>query len=663
MRSTAGSPPVLSIPARAAARVDMLFCYTSPGLLGVGFAGRAGAWDNHEVTIPAFAIIGGGVRGTAALGRVAARLRSLTPARADRLAESGFTVHVVDPYDPGSGRIWRTGQPRSLVMNTVPAHSTVFDDPTLGFAGTLPGPDFAEWCERVAAGLIAPEEPWARGLARETRPWSAPSRALYGVYLRWAFAEFARALPAGVRLETHRARAVEAERLGERGFRIALAADGGSGGGRSVTGRIEAGAVLLALGWLPRDPGDGHDLPAENPIDQGAERIRPGETVAVRGMGMGFTDLLSLLTEERGGRYEPDPVPGRPAALRYVPSGREPILIAGSRSGLPFLAKPEFGRVPPPARLDALTAAIPVLRQRRPIDFAREVWPLIVRDAAAEFDRVRRERGGATVAALDPDARGLGLDPALDPGDFEPERVLAPFAATGPAALDAEIAARISADATEAAHGMASPWKRALHVLQAARVVIVPLTEFAGITAESQPALRRYLTLAGLAGSGPPLFRVEQLLAAHRAGVVRFAGPGCRVLREGGRRVLHADSGLQVPVDRVADAFLPLPDAARLDDSLLRALQRRGLARTWAGAPDGAPATLEIRAADSALLGADGEAVPGLHSVGVLHEELRRFTIIAPIPRANSTVLREIDAAVGAALDRVLAAVPSSVSR
>lgn len=601
----------------------------------------------------ALALVGAGVRGTAALGRLAARLRARPDA--ERLV---LDLHVIDPHAPGSGRIWRDGQPRSLVMNTVPAHSTVFDDPSLDFSEPLGGPSFAEWCARVGEGTVPLDDAWAREAAAGTAPWSSPSRALYGHYLRWAYAQFRVALPAGVRVHEHRAELTSLSRADGR-FRLRLApraAPGAAPPAHAHSVRLLVDAVLLAVGWLPRDAAHGDELPhdsparanrdlgAEQPIDQGIAEIAPGERVAVRGVGMGFTDLLALVTEERGGRFVPRPDASRPGELAYEPSGREPVLLAGSRSGLPFLAKPEFGAAPPPVRLDALTAALPELVARRPLDFARDVLPRIVQDADAELQRARRELGG----------------PRPTPGTpFEPEWLARPFRGGSGAELDAEITARIDADAAAAALGARSPEKRALHVFQAARAAIIPLTDFGGTTPESAPALQRFLTLAGLAGSGPPRFRVEQLLAAQRAGVIRFLGPGLTVAEDptearGAPRSRVVFGALapaeRLPIDRVVDAHLPLPAPGRTAHPLLDALLDSGLARLWAGAVPGDAPALEITAAASALVGAGGAATPGLHSVGPLHEAQRRFTIIAPIPNARSTVLREIDAAVAAIL-------------
>src|SRR5690625_6596576 len=68
-----------------------------------------------------------------------------------------------------------------------------------------------------------------------------------------------------------------------------------------------------------------------------------GETVLVRGLGANFFDVIGQLAAEWGGTLEP--VAGDPhGRLRYLPSGREPHLVVGSRRGVPYRSKPEGDR-------------------------------------------------------------------------------------------------------------------------------------------------------------------------------------------------------------------------------------------------------------------------------------------------------------------------------
>lgn len=596
-----------------------------------------------------FAIIGAGVRGTAALGRLAAKLRT------ERHSEA-MHLHIIDPHEAGAGKIWRHTQPSSLVMNTVAAQSTVFDDPSLGFAESFPGPTFYEWCRALSTGEIEHDDRWTSTQAQLITPWSTPPRALYGRYLSWAFATFAAALPTSVRLTKHSAKAIAIRPHGAR-YQISLS----SGKDLEVT------SALLALGWLTRPTPAGRDIAQESPIDQGVHDLGAGERVVVRGIGMGFTDVLSLVTEERGGVFETDHAAARSTALRYHPSGAEPIVFAGSRSGLPFLAKPAFGAVPPSVSFDALQAELPRLVRKRPVNFQTELLPLI-EHAAAQAYYVTMARYQPELFTASPAELLAHFEvPVSGGGDyrswriaeahtvhkahrFRPEQVLRPLSGRTAAALHSETTTRIERDAEQAALGFKSAHKVALHSYQAARAAIIPLTEFAGVSRSSGHALNRYLNLANLAGSGPPLFRIEQLLALQRAGIVTFLGPELTIAEHTSSRVAYSAQAPDEAIrfDRLLDARLDLPSPEHIDDALIRSLLDTGLARIW---PDSHErATLEITSGQSALVGVAGTASPGLYSVGPLHEELRRFTIIAPIPGARSTVLKEIDAAITAAL-------------
>ncbi|NGZ99815.1 hypothetical protein G5V59_04410 [Nocardioides sp. W3-2-3] len=75
-------------------------------------------------------------------------------------------------------------------------------------------------------------------------------------------------------------------------------------------------------------------MPADSAADLDLGGIGAGDVVGVRGLGLTFYDSLALLTEGRGGRYVDDGT-----ALRYLPSGNEPLIVAGSRSGVPLRAR------------------------------------------------------------------------------------------------------------------------------------------------------------------------------------------------------------------------------------------------------------------------------------------------------------------------------------
>ena len=599
-------------------------------------------------------IVGASVRGTVALERVVASLDELLPGVA-------LHVHVVDPHPPGSGRIWRAGQPPSLVMNTVPAHSTVFTDASVTCDGPIvDGPTFAQWLDAHAGEVL--DDPVLLREAAATRPWTSPSRALYGAYLRWAWERTLASVPANVTVTVHT-------------DSVRALVPNGVGGYRAETASgvsIEADAVLLALGWLTAQPSDaetrlwagvedagGVVIRPENPIDQRLDLLLPGRSVVARGLGMNFFDVLALTTQERGGQF----VDGR-----YLASGNEPRFIALSRRGIPFNAKPNFCTVPPAPAQRHLRSALAELSLRArsgTIDFGREVRVLIDADATHDYyATLARVRPGAIHGPIQtlldaigtPQQHEVIAEFVPDPGDRLDLAALEHPSIPGFADVDeadAWVLARVTADIDQARLGTDSPIKAALWSIGAARNVVIPLVEFGGLTTASMlGAFAQFSAFAGFIASGPPLFRAEQLVALHNAGIVRFAGPGAMpTLVDGELHVaITTTDGVQlVPADDIVECRLDPPALRDTADPLLQSLVAAGLARVYREDELG-DGGLDVAPGSGAVIRADGTASPNLFSVGVPSEQARSFTIIAPIPGANSTVIREIDAAARAAL-------------
>src|SRR5699024_2925743 len=138
-----------------------------------------------------------------------------------------------------------------------------------------------------------------------------------------------------------------------------------------------------------------------NPIEQDLSAVPAGADVLVRGLGMGFFDVMALLTIDRGGEFIPDH--SARAGLSYVPSGNEPHFYVGSGRGYPYLPKSEYHSLPPKANLARLKEVIAAYQDapEQSIDFGAEVWPAIVRAASTEYyttlHRVRPESLTATL--------------------------------------------------------------------------------------------------------------------------------------------------------------------------------------------------------------------------------------------------------------------------
>ncbi|WP_051948557.1 FAD/NAD(P)-binding protein [Streptomyces scabiei] len=342
------------------------------------------------------ALVGAGPRGTSVLERLCAS--------APELLRPGtrLTVHVVDPAPPGPGQVWRTAQSPHLLMNTVASQVTLFTDDSVDCSGPIrPGPSLYEWAtggKRNSDGSHQPCGP------DELGPDDYPTRAQYGRYLEWVFAEVVRGAPPGIRVEVHATRAV----------RLDDAPDDAPGGGQRLTlatGRVLTGlaAVVLTQGHLPTVPdrterdltayAARHGLrhfPPANPADLDLSPVAPGEPALLRGLGLNFFDHMALLTTGRGGRFVHDAgqeggEDGGKGALRYVPSGHEPRLYAGSRRGVPYQARGDnskgpYGRHTPLVLTPEVIAAF---RKRADSgeapDFLAEIWPLVAKEVETVY--------------------------------------------------------------------------------------------------------------------------------------------------------------------------------------------------------------------------------------------------------------------------------------
>lgn len=321
---------------------------------------------------PALVVIGAGPRGTGLIERIAANAPAL-------YGERTLTIHLVDPYPPGGGRIWRHDQSPLLRMNSMAEDVTMFTDDTVRQEGPVrPGPALHTWAADIRDGRAAlPDgadvDPGLLDEIKVLEGSDFPSRRLQSVYLRWVYERAVAALPEGVTVHWHRGSALRVSGPPEGRQRVWLE-------GRGTP--LLADAVVVAIGHLDAEPepeqvelagfADRHGLvhlPPDFTADADLSEVPAGEPVIVRGFGLAFVDLMVLLTEGRGGRYEDG---------EYVPSGREPLLHIGSRRGVPYHSKIGYGwegeRPPLPRFLGPeLTEAL--LKAERPVDFRRDVWP------------------------------------------------------------------------------------------------------------------------------------------------------------------------------------------------------------------------------------------------------------------------------------------------
>ncbi|WP_329363036.1 FAD/NAD(P)-binding protein [Streptomyces sp. NBC_00669] len=543
-------------------------------------------------------LVGAGPRGLIALQRLCS---GLAASASDRPVH----LHVIDPYEPGAGRVWRGDQSRSLLMNSPCARVTVFGEPPLpGERAARPtaGPTLWDWARAVADGSV-PADPQAAAEARSLTPAACTTRAFHGSYLRWAFDHVRRSAPARVQIFDHRAtaRALDDAPNGCQAVRIA-AADG-----RELTLTVDA--VVLAQGHVDMLPDAGEDwfagwararglvhVPASNPADVNLDGIAAGEPVLIRGLGLNFFDYVAMLTTGRGGRYE-RAANGR---LRYLASGREPVLFAGSGRGVPQPSLP--ASEPPSAPGVDLAARLRESAGSGPIDFRRHIWPL----ALHEIGRLRNAPA-APVPVDDTSASQRDVDALVRPASGLTFRSPGEYR---------EWAARLMR--TDLRPEGARP-EAVGRALSSVRRQVRDLAREGRISGRSfrDHVLGTFASLDNVGAEGPQSARLEELSALMDSAAVCLVGPHMLIEadEDAGRFAAYspAVSGSRVVARCLIEAHLPAPDIRRTSDPLLRHLAATGQIRQRSlpdGRGDYATGALDVDTATVAVVRADGTPHP-----------------------------------------------------
>ncbi|WP_440711521.1 FAD/NAD(P)-binding protein [Herbiconiux sp. YIM B11900] len=594
------------------------------------------------IAVPSLAVIGAGPRGVGVLERLAANLDELWDGR------TPLVVHLIDPHPAGPGRIWRHAQSPLLKLNSMAADVTMFTDESSTIDGPVrPGPSLIEWVQQVNEGRIRIDgsklDDALRAELRQLGPASFPTRRLQSLYLRWFHEEALALLGDRVRVIEHAARARDVTGLPDGGQQVEL--DTGE--------RVAVDLVLYSLGHTGTDPDPRHAalidfakrrelyyLPPAFTADADTRAIVPGQRVLVRGFGLAAVDLVVLLTEGRGGRFER--IDGR---LRYEASGREPRIVIGSRRGVPYHSKIGSTLVgePPAPRFFTAAIAARLEAEKESLDFATDIWPLIAQEMLWGYyrelftghpERVRLpwEEFAERFTALDPRASIVA--------DATPDATAAPSAPEGSRtrghalpewsaaererieadarrltaliesavpeqidrlflpALDRPLAGARFAGTDELQEAVRAYIERDLQLrtlpehsatLGLFFALLTALFAFADLVASPKWTARSrvedingwWLGYFSFIASGPPAHRLEELLALSEAGVVRFLGGEMRLEadeREGVFRASSANHDEVVTATALVDAWLPDTSIARSDNELLRVLLASGSA-------------------------------------------------------------------------------------
>lgn len=503
------------------------------------------------------AIVGAGPRGTSTLERLASLVRKT------RTLNTRLVISVFDGYRPGSGHVWESTQSSNFWMNTPASFPTVAPERT----GDEPGLSFAQFAACGGDGARLSDEQ-ARELA-QVRAGSFPSRAIYGRYLEHVYDRCAQVLVEhpDVDYSFHRAQVLSL-RTQAAGYVIGYRpADGGA------ERTLGVDAVVLALGHQESELNPQQRILAEQAVQAGARYIPPsipldvdysqfraGEPALLRGMGLNFFDAMAELTLGRGGVFqEVSDEPGQ--RYTYMPSGNEPELVAASRRGTPYWGKPVTEAFIPEditlhyLETEQLMQQVAEARTTNPeaaLHFSRDIWPLLHRDilwayyrqCATEYheqlpmpreefirniavilDAEHHEGVQVWQATLRDFISGFPMIQWLDVPALSH-----PFEDIGFASHEhyqRAVREYLVHNAQSSARGSQDPLARAILTMNAGRMLVKDLIARGLVDQQSriEEIQGRFEPLVEGLSSGPPLERIEQLLALSRAGIISFIGP------------------------------------------------------------------------------------------------------------------------------------------
>ncbi|MFJ2619485.1 FAD/NAD(P)-binding protein [Glutamicibacter sp. NPDC087344] len=585
--------------------------------------------------------VGGGPRTSMILERIAAN-RSQFPGGALKL-------HVVDPYPAGAGRIWREDQSPLLKLNSRAADVTMFTDESVQCLGpAVNGPALDAWVQLIRDGKL-PDVPELlttdRLLQEEVRtlgPEDFPTRRLQSCYLHWFFTLIRRWFHTPDEVLVHQDTVVDLIQ-GDSRHQVQLAsgqvllADQVVLVQGHVDARLDAEPRSLQLAAAAAaHPDLGYFAPGyTNDIDFSG--IPAGAEVLVSGMGLAFTDLFVLLFEGRGGRFEnlPD------GTLRYLPSGREPRLLAGSRRGVPYHSKIRStprGEISAEARYLTVDAVARLHQEHGSLDFFTHLWPLIAKEAGFWYyrelltghperttgsfaDFVHRYDALHWYSAARSELVAQFIPHLADRLEFDqlefPLQLANPPGAPGsPAApsanqIDRLVSEHIRQD-LELRDGLEHSQLQALFL-----GLLRSYMDLRLVTHLLSDAGR--LQLAGwwqgffsFVDSGPPAHRLRELLALHQAGFIGFLGPQVGFGFDPDAQLFSAAT-ISGPVHArwLIEARLPQSTVESTANPLIAALNRRGLAAT----EPGGSGKMNINT-QRQVIGADSKARRWLFAVG-----------------------------------------------
>ncbi|MDR0899315.1 MAG: FAD/NAD(P)-binding protein [Lactobacillaceae bacterium] len=605
------------------------------------------------------AIVGAGPRGLSVAERLVAHAIE---------SKTEITIKIFDPYSIG-GRVWDPAIPynKSMLMNTVSSQISMFVDDSIENPGLIvKGPNMYEWMQQDAETFIA-SHPEFNDYRDQLKLGSGDytNRGLMGVYASWFYQRTLERMPNNVTLRFVQDKIVEMKK--SRGkFKLTT---------EDQDNNWSADFVVLATGHahnkLSKEEASFNKFAEQNdltyvrpghPSEANLDIVAPKENVIVRGLGLSWFDYMAEFSLGRGGKF----TRSLKGELKYKKSGKEPIIFAGSRGGMPLTArginkkKPSELYEPLFFTRENLDSLIDPKKKTITYDdffalFDKEIQykhylnvsqDSDYRSKLSEAKEMLNEMSNAEAVDFEQIARNHGV---LDRQIWNWQQLLYRSSFVDDKEdLSKWFVKYLDRDIEDAKKdNINAPYSGAFDILRDVRDSIRYIVEHDYFeTQEYAKFLANFTPINVLLSVGPPIERIEQMRALIKAGVLTILGPGIAVETDDDKKVYVATTkrGERVEAKQLVEARLSSTNINTVDEPLQKQLLKDGIIQSTTltnGKKKMKLGAVDINRETFHYIDKNNRQVKNVYSFGIPHEGLKWFETVIPRPGVNTVVLRE----------------------
>lgn len=567
------------------------------------------------------AIVGFGARGLSIFERLISKILA-------KNISKKIDIYIFDPNSLGSGCYKKTQSSR-LLANTIASQMSIFADETVcENEFFIKGPNFYDF-------LLS------KGYEAQKNGYYA--RALLGEYLEYSFLFIKNLCPKNVTLHLIKEKANNINRYN------------GSFVVKTKNSKTIVDAIFVTTGH-PEQIKDSNEVSAY-PSDIATANLTQKDTVAIKGLGLSAIDLITLLTSGYGGHYETIN-----NELVYFPSGKEPKILAFSRSNLPLMARAitqKEVREQYQPLFFTTTKISELLQSSSKLNFQKDILPLIIKEMEYVYSYTYISTNKSIqdsfifrnqyILLKNPNELLNKYIPKKSQFDFQ--SIINPIEnVKNKNDFKQKMVEYLEQDIKEASLGnLTSPIKAACDVLRDARDILRLCVDFGRLSEDSYNFFVKYfIPLNNRLCVGPPLIKIKELLALIKANMVEILY-GVEVKNTDNTTKLVDSFSNVYKIDRLINARI---DSIKIeDDELLSSLIKNGLSTKFKNGK----LEFECLQIDSSFQStiADDKKIENLFILGLPTEGVKFYTFILPRPFISSTFLRDSDRAINTLLSNL----------